>query len=268
MNSIKIFILIIFWAISFYPVYPILVNTWLSHSNHSHGLLVPFISAYFIWQKRESLKKVKPSTSNLGLVILILSMAVYIISFTGGIAFAQRLMIVSSLAGLILFTLGKDVFRQLAFPILFLFFMVPVPDTIVTMVSFPLQLLATKISAALISALSIPVYREGNMIYFAQAQLEVAEACSGIRSITSLTMLSLIFVYISNTGWIKKFILIASAIPIAFIANIMRVMGTGVLAHFYGEKVARGFIHEFSGLAVFAFGFILLFIEYMILNKK
>ncbi|MFC1884338.1 exosortase A [Thermodesulfobacteriota bacterium] len=264
----KLFILIILWAIAFYPVYPILVDTWLSHSNHSHGLLVPFISAYFIWQKRESLKKIKVSTSNLGLVILVLSMVFYIISFTGGIALAQRLMIVTSLAGLILFTMGRDVFRQLAFPILFLFFMVPVPDTIVGMVSFPLQLLATKISAFLIGVLSIPVYREGNMLYFAQAQLEVAEACSGIRSITSLTMLSFIFVYISDTGWIKKFILVASAIPIAFIANIMRVTGTGVLAHFYGEQVARGFIHEFSGLAVFAFGFILLLIEYRLLSKS
>jgi exosortase len=229
---------------------------------------VPFISAYFIWQKRDSLKKLKPSTSNLGLIILISSMVIYIISFTGGIAFAQRLMIVSSLAGLILYTRGWKVFRLLAFPILFLFFMVPVPDTIVGMVSFPLQLLATKISTAIISLLSIPVYREGNMIYFAQAQLEVAEACSGIRSITSLTMLSFIFVYISSMGWKRRTLLILSAIPIAFVANILRVTATGVLAHFFGEQVARGFIHEFSGLAVFAFGFILLMVEYIILNKK
>jgi exosortase len=264
----KLIILIILWAISFYPVYPILVQTWLSHSNHSHGILVPFISAYFIWQKRGVLRSVKPSTYSLGLVILILSMALYIISFTGGIAFVQRLMIVSSLAGLVLYTMGKDAFRILAFPVLFLFFMVPVPDTIVGLVSFPLQLLATKISAALISALSIPVYREGNMLYFAQTQLEVAEACSGIRSITSLTMLSFIFVYISSMGWKRRVVLVLSAIPIAFVANILRVTATGVLAHFFGEKVARGFIHEFSGLAVFAFGFILLMIEYMILNKR
>ena len=146
--------------------------------------------------------------------------------------------------------------------------MVPVPDSILNIVAFPLQLFATKISSHIIAALSIPVYREGNMLYFVQTQLEVAEACSGLRSIMALTMLSVIFVYLLDKGWLRKVILLASAIPLALIANIIRVSGTGILAHFHGEKVARGFLHEFSGLAVFAFGFILLFLEYSLLNKS
>jgi exosortase/archaeosortase family protein len=80
-------------------------------------------------------------------------------------------------------------------------------------------------------------------------------------------MLSVIFAYMSDKGWVRKGILLASAIPLALLANIVRVTGTGVLAHFFGDKVARGFLHEFSGLAVFAFGFALLFLEYSLLNR-
>lgn len=105
------------------------------------------------------------------------------------------------------------------------------------------------------------------MLYFAQTQLEVAQACSGLRSIVALTMLSVIFVYLSRKGIVGKIILLASAIPIALLANIIRVTGTGILAHFYGSVVARGFLHEFSGLIVFVFGFLVLSLEFSLLNK-
>jgi len=162
--------------------------------------------------------------------------------------------LVATLICLLWSCLGGDMLRQLAFPLGFLFFMIPVPDSLLNMVAFPLQLMATKISASLIQLCSIPVYREGNMLYFVQTQLEVAEACSGIRSVMALTMLSVIFAYTSSVNWWRRGILILSAIPIALLANILRVSGTGVLAHFFGDRVARGFLHEFSGLVVFLFG--------------
>jgi exosortase len=163
--------------------------------------------------------------------------------------------------------MGWQVVRVLAFPLGFLVFMVPVPDSVLGMVSFPLQLLATKIAAGVIQFCSIPVYREGNMLYFVHTQLEVAEACSGIRSIMSLTMLSVIFAHLSGNGWWRKVLLIFSAIPIAMLANILRVSGTGILAHFFGDKVARGFLHEFSGVAIFVFGLLLLFLVFNLLNR-
>jgi exosortase len=265
--TVKLVILLALLAVVFAPVYPELIATWLGHSNNSHGMLVPFISLYFIWQKKGDLKVQEISSSNWGLVILVISLALYLLAYLGGVVFVMRLMIVFSLIGLVLFTLGWGIFNQLAFPLLFLFFMVPVPDSILALVSFPLQLFATKISANIIQYCSIPVLREGNMLYFVQTQLEVAEACSGIRSIMSLTMLSVLFVYSIKSGWQKTTILLLSAIPIAVIANIVRVSGTGVLAHFYGDKVARGFLHDFSGMAVFLFGLSVLFLEYWLLNK-
>ena len=265
--KLKLFVLLILWVLAFFPLYPSLVETWLNHSNNSHGILVPLISAYLIWKKREELKLAVITNSNWGAIILVISLAVYVVSYAGAIAFISRFMIVFSLIGLVLFTLGKSGFKLLVFPLFFLIFMVPIPDSIIGTVAFPLQLFATKISAIIIQALSIPVYREGNMLYFVETQLETAEACSGIRSIVSLTMISVLFAYLSDAGKIGKAALVASAVPLALTGNFIRVSGTGILAHFYGSKVARGFLHEFSGLAVFALGFIILLIEYTLLNK-
>ncbi len=264
---LKLSTLLILWVVAFYPIYPELFETWLNHSNNSHGLLVPLISIYFIWQQREKLNSIQISSSQIGMVILVISMLFYLISYAGGIAFVSRAMIVFSIIGIVLFTLGWKLFKIVAFPLLFLLFMVPVPTSVIGLVAFPLQLFATNIAAFIIKIVSIPVYQEGNMLYFAQTQLEVAEACSGIRSIMALMMLSVIFVYLTGKGLWRKIIILASAIPIALLANIIRVSGTGILAHFYGDKVARGFLHEFSGMVVFAFGFIILVLEYTFLNK-
>lgn len=263
----KLLILLVLWAATFYPIYPELFSTWFTNSNNSHGVLVPFISLYFLWQKRDDLRSAEISSSWWGALVMAASLGNYLLSYLGGVAFAMRLSLVSSVCGLVLYVLGWPIFRMLLFPLLFLFFMVPVPDSVESLISFPLQLFATRVSVEIIGLLSIPAYREGNMLYFAQTQLEVAEACSGIRSMTSLTMLSVIFVYLMPRGWKRKTIILFSAIPIALAANILRVSGTGVLAHFFGAGVATGFLHEFSGMAVFAFGLGILVLEYVLLNR-
>ncbi len=263
----KITVLLAGWALLFYPVVPPMVETWLNHSDNSHALLVPLISLYFFWKKRDTLGEIGISGSMAGWMILAASLAVYLVSFAGGIAFFARLMMITSLAGLLWCCLGAQMVRHLAFPLAFLCFMVPVPDSILTMVSFPLQLMASKISADLISLCAIPVYREGNMLHFLQTRLEVAEACSGIRSIMSLAMLSVLFAYVSESGRWQKIVLVLSALPIALAANIVRVTGTGILAHFYGDRAAQGFLHDFSGMAVFALGMAMLYFEYQLLNR-
>jgi len=265
--AVKAGILIILWFVLFSPVALSLWGEWLNHSDNSHGLLVPFISLYFAWDKREQLQGIILSTSLWGTVLLIASLIIYVISFAGDIAFFSRLMMVSALIGLVLFNFGKDLTRVLLFSLLFLFFMIPVPISLIERLSIPLQLFASSVSTHLIKLFSIPVYQEGNMLYFAQTQLEVAQACSGLRSIVALTMLSVIFVHISKKGAAHKMLLLVSAIPIALLANIIRVTGTGILAHFYGSVVARGFLHEFSGLVVFIFGFLVLSMEFSLLNK-
>ena len=270
-TTIKISILFILWATIFYPLYPDLITAWLgsSNSDNSYGILVPFISLYFIWTKKDQLEQAGFANSSSGLVILMASLLIYLVSYAGGVVFMQRMMIVLSLNGLVLYLFGKEPYKILLFPLLFLFFMVPIPESVVNMVSFPLQTYATIISSKIIQWCGIPVYREGHMLYFTQTQLEVAEACSGIRSISALLMLSVIFMHQQcDNNRTRKTIIILSSVIIAFIANILRVSGTGVLAHFFGARVARGFLHEFSGMAVFAFGFLLLFAVHRLLNRK
>lgn len=148
--KIRFLILLALWFVSFLPVYPGLANTWLNHSDKSHGILVPLISLYFIWRKREKLKRAKISNTNWGVIILAISMGLYLLSYAGGVAVISRSMIVFSLIGLLLFTMGKEVFVLLTFPLLFLIFMVPVPETVPCIAVFPLQLFATKVSSSFI----------------------------------------------------------------------------------------------------------------------
>lgn len=263
----RVGVLLSLWFCTFLPVYPSMVGTWLQHSDNSHGVLVPFVAIYFAWRERYRIASTPISNSNVGLLLLVVSLGLYLLSYVGGIAVIARSMIVFSLAGLLLCCLGKDIFKLLAFPLFFLLFMVPIPDSILGLVSFPLQLSVTKISTSLIQTVGIPAYREGNMVYFSNTQLEVAEACSGIRSLASLAMLSILFSWSLKRNWSVKLLLIASALPLAVFTNIVRVTGTGILAHFYGAKVALGFLHEFAGMVTFAFGFVLLSLLYWALNK-
>ena len=265
--NIKLYIIMILWVAVFYPLYPELVASWLEGSNNSHGLMVPFISSFFVWQKRRELSRIIPEPDIRGAIILYASLIIYLLTYAGGVAVFARSMIVVSIIGLVLYNFGLKALKKILFPLLFLFFMIPIPISIISLISLPLRRMATDISAFLIRLTSIPTYQEGNMLYFAETQLEVAEACSGINSITAMLMLGTVLVYIKPMTRMGQIVLLGSTIPIAMLANIVRVTGTGILAHFFGKTVARGFLHEFSGMAVFAFGLVMLLITYKLIES-
>jgi len=268
-SDIILGVLLLLMAFVLYsPILSGLYHDWIEYNNNSHGLLVPFISGYLLWNARNKIPWEEVSTSWTGLWVTMISIALYIIGYTGGIDILPRLMFVCTLSGLALFNWGTRIYSAIAFPLLFLFFMVPVPVSIESIVSFPLQIWVTKVSSAIIQALSITVLREGNILHFTNTSLEVAEACSGIRSLTAYIMLGFLFAYMIRGNWVKKSFIVLIAIPLSFLINIVRVTGTGILAHFYGRSVAREFLHEFSGMVVFAVGFILLIIIFHYLNEK
>jgi exosortase len=251
---LKIAVLLALWSLVFAPVVPQMVKTWFEHSDNSHAILVPFISLFFGWTKRQEIAAIELSGSVWGGVFLVLCLTLYLLSYIGDIAFVARLMLVGSLISMAWNCYGWPILRVFAFPLGFLFFVVPVPITLLNFATLPLQMLVTRASIWIIHLFSIPAYREGNMIYFVQAQLEIAEACSGIRSIISLLMLNIVLAYLTRGRRYRKIIFVACAIPMAMLANTIRVSGTGILAHFFGDEVARGFLHDFSGITVFAFG--------------
>ena len=249
------------------PLYSSLVDTWLNDSNHSHGLLVPFVSLYLVWLEWDEIKNLRFSVSKWGLLLLVVSLLVYWGTYIGGLVFPSRFTIVTTLAGLILFNYGWVVFKVLLFPITFLFFMVPVPDTILGLIAFPLQLFVSDVSSQLINWYGIPVYQDGNLLHFASYSFEVTEACSGIRSMYSFLCIAAFCAYLEKSSWINGVILVASAIPLATFVNLIRVTGTGLLANYFGPSVAKGFLHDFSGFVVFGLGILLMLGEIWILKK-
>ncbi len=244
-----------------------MISDWYNDENYSHGFLIPFISGYFFWQRKELVKSVLLSPSTSGLFILISGMVIYFIGYLSGEQFTMRASMLLVLAGAIVFTCGIEFFKAVAFPFCYLLFMIPLPYILYDSVAFPLKLLVSKVSVDFLSWIGVLVIREGNIIYLADTTLEVADACSGIRSIISLLALSTAIAYLTQKGWIKKLVLIGMAVPIAVFVNAVRVVGTGILAEKYGAEVAKGFFHEFAGLLMFGIAISLLIILSVILVR-
>lgn len=261
-------IILTLWAAAFLPLFPGLFREWTGNPDNSHALLVPFITLYFIRDRRDRLRSATVEGSSAGMALFGASLLIYLASYAGGSAFPARVAMITALAGLAWGCLGAAILRILALPLAILLFMIPVPHSLISVVSMPLQLAATRVAEILIGFCSIPVYREGNMLYFTRTQLEVAEACSGIRSITALAMTGLVLACMARGTRSARVILVLMSLPIAVAVNIVRVTGTGILAHFYGEQVARGFLHEFSGLAIFALGFMMLWFMYALIGRR
>ena len=231
---------------------------WYADPDYSHGFIVPLLSAFFVWERRREIANTPLSPNWIGAGALAVSLSMLLLGSIGAEIFVQRVSLILVIASLVWFISGSALLRALAFPIAFLFFMVPLPAIIMNAVAFPLQLFAAKTASACLVGLGIPVLREGNVIMLAHTTLEVVEACSGIRSLQALLSLSAVYAYFTQTVRWKQIVLVAAAIPIAIAANAFRVSGTGVLAHSVGTKAADGFYHSFSGLLVFGFAFILL----------
>jgi exosortase len=166
--------------------------------------------------------------------------------------------LLATIAGIVLFLFGWTHLRILAFPILFLLLMIPIPAILFNQVAFPLQLFASRVGEFAIASTDIPVLREGNVLVLANTTLEVAEACSGIRSLVSLLTLGIVYGYFADQrAWVRCAIAV-STIPIAIVANGARVAGTGIAAHYYGPAAAEGFLHEFSGWVMFVLAFFMM----------
>ena len=236
-----------------------LYHDWTHDDNYSHGLLIVPLAAYFAWERRAALQAAVRKPSILGLFVALGSLAVLIAGILGAEFFLSRVSLIGFLAGCVLFLLGSAHLRLLLFPLAFLLLMIPIPAIVFNQIAFPLQLIASKFGVAVMELFQVPVLREGNVIILAATTLEVAEACSGIRSLISLLTLGVVYGYfMDKRGWVRGLIA-GLTIPIAILANGLRVAGTGVLAHYYGAEAALGFFHTYSGWLVFLFAFALLF---------
>jgi exosortase len=194
------------------------------------------------------------------LPIIVIGLVTLIIGVLGAELFLSRTSLLILTAGLVIYFLGWTFFRAVLFPWAFLVLMIPIPAIIFNQITFPLQLLASKVAAAVLPLFGVPVLREGNVINLPEMALEVAEACSGIRSLMSLTTLAIIYGYLMETRTSIRVLLALASIPIAVAANSLRIIGTGLLVQYWDPDKAEGFFHAFSGWLIFVVSLGMLFL--------
>lgn len=247
------------FAALFFDVARTLVADWSTDDNYSHGFLVVPVAAWIAWERRDALAAAPVRPNTLGLVLVVGSLLVLGAGVLGAERFLTRLAMVGVLTGVVLFVWGVAHLRLLAFPLAFLLLMIPLPAILFNQIALPLQLLASQVGEAGLRLAGVPVLREGNVMVLARTTLEVAEACSGIRSLVSLLTLGIVYGYFMDSRTWVRWLLALATVPIAVATNGLRVAGTGIAAHHYGPEAAEGFLHTFSGWLVFVSALALLF---------
>jgi exosortase len=252
--------------LTYAPVLKHLVRQWINDEDMGHGFFVPVIAGLIVWQRREELATLKLKPNPWGFALVGFSGLLLIVATLGAELFMARLAFVFTLIGVVWTLGGAPLLRKLAFPLFLLFFMVPIPAVIYNRITFPLQLLASRLADQALTVLDIPVIREGNVLELANQKLNVVEACSGIRSLLSLTFLSLVYGYFfEKRNWMRA-VLFFSTIPIAIIANGSRVTITALFTQIKAE-LAEGFFHEAQGWVIFMVALVILIIWHQLLSR-
>ena len=224
---------------------------WLTDDNYAHGILVPPFAAWLIWRRRGEFQRLGRRPAAAGAVVAVVGLLMYLVGQTAFEFFLTRVSLVVVLAGAVSFLLGWRHLRLCAFPLVLLALAIPLPTLIFNEIAVPMQLLASQLGVAMIEASTVPAVREGNIILLERATLEVAEACSGIRSLISLGTLALVYGCLGRHSTTARAVVALSVLPVVIVANGLRIAGAGLVAHAYGPQAAAGFLHTFSGWLFF-----------------
>jgi exosortase len=239
-------------AYTYRDVAAALIAQWSEDENYSHGFLIVPLAIYFAWTRRATLRELPVRPSQWGLVLVAFSLCAFMAGVAAAELFVARASFIGVVAGAIAFLLGMRHVRALAFPLGFLLLMIPPPEILFNQLALPLQLFASSAGEAALRGAGVPVLRDGNVLELVSMRLEVAEACSGIRSIVSLLTFALVLGEFGGCSRPRMFLLAVATLPIAVLANATRVAATGLAAHAWGPAVAEGLLHSTSGLLVFA----------------
>jgi exosortase len=251
---------------AYLPILIRMAQQWSADEDMGHGFFVPAVAAYIAWRRKEELALLTPVPNFLGLVLMAWAVVQMLLGILGAELFLQRSAFVASVWGVVLFLGGWPLIRGLALPLLMLPLMVPIPAVIYNQITFPLQLFASAVAENVLGLLGIPVLRDGNVLELANQKLSVVEACSGIRSLLSLTFLSLVYGYFSDDRIGVRWAIFLASIPIAVAANAFRVSATGIISE-YSPELAQGFFHTLEGGVSFAFAFALMLLFHAVLKK-
>jgi exosortase len=259
-------VLTVLMAILYAAILKRLVHQWWADPNFSHGFFVPLFSAFLIWKDRERLQKLEAEPCGWGLVVIAFGLTTLIIGVLGAELLMSRTSLLFVIAGLIIYFRGWQNFRAVFFPWAFLFFMIPLPDLIMNHITIPLQFISSDLATRLLRMAGVPVLQNGNIIQLPNMALDVVEACSGIRSLISLSVLAIIYGYLLESSYVIRALLLAASVPIAVLANGLRIMGTGLTGLYWEPSKAQGFFHEFSGWVIFLTSLATLYIFHQLLR--
>ena len=238
----------------YFRVLPDLALDWWNDPGSSHGMLIPPLALYVAWIRR-SVTLAEPATADArGLWLTLVACLMLLVGILGAEFFLTRTSFVVLLAGMTWTFWGPGRFRTLLFPLVLLLTMIPLPQIIYNLLAAPLQLFASEVATDIVQALGVTVYRDGNVIHLAGISLGVAEACSGLRSLSSLVTASLLVGFLQCTRIRTRIVLVALSIPVAIGMNVVRVAGTALIAE-QNQQYALGYYHSFSGWLVFLAGF-------------
>jgi exosortase len=253
-------------AALYLPVLAALARQWIVDPNYQHGIAVPIVSAFFVWRRRGVLRSSDGGGgAAAGWAIVAFASALLVAGTAAAELFTARVSLPLMLIGVLLIFRGAAFVRSLAFPLLFLFMMIPLPYIVYYRLTFPMQLMSAKLAAAVLQGAGVEVIRRGNILVLPNYTLEVVAACSGLRSLMTLVTLSLVLCAVSGLGNRRRAILAASSVPIAIAANTIRLALTAIGARAAGPAFADGILHEISGLIVFGSGFVMLLLVWGVL---
>jgi exosortase len=235
-------------------ILPDLAWEWWTVDASSYGMLIPPIVLYLVWIRRQEILAIPAQSDNRGLAVVAAACVIFLIGQLAAEFFLARISFVILLAGLAWTFWGFGRLRAVAFPFILLLTMVPLPGLVYNLVAAPLQLLASSAATEIAQFLGVSIYRDGNIIHLATTSLGVAEACSGLNSLSSLVVGSLLLGYLEDASIPGRILLTLLSVPLAIVVNVIRVAGTAVLAD-YRPEYSMGFYHLFSGWLIFVLGF-------------
>ena len=251
----------------YYSTFTKLITIDWEREAYSYCWLILPVVLFLIWIKRDELTSLAAKPSWKGLIPVGVGIVFFWLGELGGEFFTQYISFWLILVGICLLHLGWEKFKIVSFALFFILTMFPVPNFINTRIMLQLRLISSKLGIAIIQLWGLPAFREGNIIDLGFTQLQVVEACSGLNSLISLVVLSLLLVYFFKDHIWKRGVLLVSSIPLAIVTNSMRIAMTGILYKYFGAGVAEGFFHGFSGWLIFVFCIPVLLIEMKVLEN-
>jgi len=253
-------ILTLLFFLAYLPIWHWMLGRWMAPGSYfSHGFLIPMMSGYLIWRDRAKLHFDPTQGKGIGLFIVLGGLFVFLLSAFWQIYFTGAWSFLVVITGSLVYLYGWSPFRILWFPLAFLVFMIPIPLVMVADISLQLKLTASAVAIQIIDALGITAIRQGSYIHFTTGTMVVGDICSGLRSLIALLAFGAFFSYLSQLTKGRKVFLFLTSVPIAWVANLARILALCLIANGFGIKAATGFVHDASGILIFVVAFIFLF---------